>query len=177
MCSDVADGFRNVLTLYVMDVYFQIFQDALFAAIAAIGFAAISRPPKRAYLWCAVIAAAGHSLRFILMTASAQLHIIPASLIAAFVVGVLAVLVAACAKFPAETCLFPSLLPMIPGVYAYKTFGGLALSLLSEQQTFDRYFSIFSYNGMMCCGILVCLVVGATIPIFIFRKIAFQATR
>lgn len=161
-----------------MDVYFQIFQDALFAAIAAIGFAAISRPPKRACLWCAVIAAAGHSLRFILMIGSAQLHIIPASLIAAFVVGVLSVLVAAYAKFPAETCLFPSLLPMIPGVYAYKTFGGLALSLLSEQQqTFDRYFSIFSYNGMMCCGILVCLVVGATIPIFIFRKIAFQATR
>lgn len=160
-----------------MDVYFQIFQDALFAAIAAIGFAAISRPPKRACLWCAVIAAAGHSLRFILMVGSAQLHIIPASLIAAFVVGVLSVLVAAYAKFPAETCLFPSLLPMIPGVYAYKTFGGLALSLLSEQQTFDRYFYIFSYNGMMCCGILVCLVVGAIIPIFIFRKIAFQVTR
>lgn len=112
------------------------------------------------------------------MIGSAQLHIIPASLIAAFVVGTLAVLVAAYSKFPAETCLFPSLLPMIPGVYAYKTFGGLALSLLSEQQqTFDRYFYIFSYNGMMCCGILVCLVVGATIPIFIFRKIAFQVTR
>ena len=42
----------------------KIFQDALFAAIAAIGFAAISRPPRRAYVYCALIAAVGHSLRF-----------------------------------------------------------------------------------------------------------------
>lgn len=161
-----------------METYFQIFQDALLAAIAAIGFAAISRPPRRACLWCAVIAAAGHSLRFILMSTPPGLHIIPASLAAAFAIGVLSVLVAAFARFPAETCLFPSLLPMIPGIYAYKTFGGLALSLLSgRQQTFDHYFYIFSYNGMMCCGILFCLVLGATIPIFIFKKISFQATR
>ncbi|WP_301707862.1 threonine/serine exporter family protein, partial [uncultured Duncaniella sp.] len=45
----------------------KIFQDALFAAIAAIGFAAISRPPRRAYVYCALIAAVGHSLRFVLM--------------------------------------------------------------------------------------------------------------
>lgn len=48
-------------------MFLQIFQDALFAAIAAIGFAAISRPPRRAYVYCAVIAAIGHALRFVLM--------------------------------------------------------------------------------------------------------------
>ncbi|MDE6366976.1 MAG: threonine/serine exporter family protein, partial [Muribaculaceae bacterium] len=42
----------------------QIFQDALFSAIAAIGFAAISNPPRRAYPLCALIAAAGHSIRY-----------------------------------------------------------------------------------------------------------------
>lgn len=161
-----------------MEFYLQIFQDALFAAIAAIGFAAISRPPRRAYAWCALIAAAGHSLRFILMVSPPYLHIIPASLTAAFVIGLLSVLVAAYARFPAETCLFPSLLPMIPGIYAYKAFGALAMSLLSGAPlNFDHYFSLFCYNGMMCGGILMCLVVGATLPIFIFKKISFQATR
>lgn len=43
-------------------------QDALFAAIAAIGFAAISDPPRKAYLYCATIAAAGHSVRFLLQS-------------------------------------------------------------------------------------------------------------
>ena len=161
-----------------METAYQIFQDALFTAIAAIGFAAISRPPRRAYIYCALVAAAGHSLRFILMEIHPQMSIIPASLCAAFVIGVLAVLVSTCAKFPAETCLFPALLPMIPGVYAYKTFGAVALSILSQSQgTFNHYFSLFTYNGLMTCSIILCLVTGATIPIFLFKKFAFQATR
>lgn len=161
-----------------MDLHVQILNDALFAAIAAIGFSAISRPPRRAYLYCALIAAAGHSLRFILINFPPHLNIIPASLLAAMVIGFMAVGAAALAKFPAETCLFPALLPMIPGIYAYKTFGGLVMSLLAQgQDGYDYYFYLFSYNGMMCCGILFALVLGATLPIFILKKISFQATR
>lgn len=156
----------------------QILQDGFFAAIAAIGFTAISRPPKQAFLYCAVIAAFGHSLRFLLINTSPGLHIIPATLIASFLIGVLAVLAASISKFPAETCLYPSLLPMIPGIYAYKAFGGFALCILKGiSGNFSHYFSLFAYNGIMCCALLFCLVVGATIPIFIFKKIAFQATR
>lgn len=100
-------------------------QDALFAAIAAIGFAAISNPPRRAYLYCAVIAAVGHSSRFLMMNESILgLHIVLATTIAAFIVGIMAVLLSPVAKTPAETCLFPSLLPMIPGMYAYRSFWG-----------------------------------------------------
>ena len=107
-----------------------------------------------------------------------QISIIPASFCAAFVIGVLAVLVSTSAKFPAETCLYPALLPMIPGIYAYKTFGAFALSVLSESpEAFDLYFSLFTYNGLMTCCIILCLVTGATLPIFLFKKIAFQATR
>ena len=69
----------------------QIFQDAFFAAIAAIGFAAISRPPKPGYLYCAIIAALGHASRFIMMNSqSLHAHIIIASLFAALIIGVLA---------------------------------------------------------------------------------------
>lgn len=152
--------------------------DALFAAIASIGFAAISRPPRRAYVYCAMIAAVGHSLRFMLMTSSPGLHIIPSTAIAAFIIGILAVGAASMARFPAETCLFPALLPMIPGVYAYKTFGGAALCLLADSpEAFARGFYLFAFNAMTCCAILLCMVIGATLPIFLFKKIAFQATR
>ena len=161
-----------------MEIMCQILQDALFAAIAAIGFAAISKPPERAYLCCAIVAAAGHSLRFILMDLESQMPIIPASLCSAFVIGVLAVLVSARARFPAETCLYPALLPMIPGIYAYKTFGAMYLSILSESpEAFTHYFTLFTYNGLMTCSILLSIVAGATLPIFLLKKIAFQATR
>lgn len=158
---------------------YQIFQDALFSAIAAIGFAAISRPPRRAYAFCALIAAAGHSCRFLLMVhPSAAAHIVPATLVGAFVVGLLAVFLSPLSAVPAETCLFPALLPMIPGIYAYKAFGGLAKCVLCETSVeFHHYFMLGAQNGSVCLCLLLCLVLGGTLPIFIFKRISFTATR
>lgn len=160
-------------------MFSQFFQDALFAAIAAIGFAAISNPPKRAYLYCAIIAAVGHSSRFLLMsTPMLHLHIVAATTIAAFVIGILAVLFSPLAKTPAETCLFPSLLPMIPGMYAYRAFGGLAMCLYhGSEGEFSHYFYLFANNGLTCLFILLGMTIGATLPIFLLKKISFQATR
>lgn len=53
--------------------------DGLFAAVAAIGFGAISDPPMRAFPRIALLAAIGHALRFTLMHCSA-LDIATASL-------------------------------------------------------------------------------------------------
>lgn len=154
----------------------QIFQDALFSAIAAIGFAAISRPPRKAYLYCALIAAAGHSLRFIML--ESDLNIISATFVASSVIGTLSVLVSPLSRIPAETYLFPSLLPMIPGIYAYKAFAGLALCIFSSGgETYIYNFSLFGYNAMMCGSIILCMVIGAVVPVFMFKRISFQATR
>ena len=102
----VADAGRHVLITSSQKktkaMISEILQDALFAAIAAIGFAAISRPPHRAYLYCAIIAAAGHSLRFWLMNATYGygMHIVVATLIATFAIGLLAVFLSPVAHMP-----------------------------------------------------------------------------
>ena len=160
-------------------MWLEILQDAFFAAVAAIGFAAISRPPRSAYLVCALIAAVGHSARMVMMAdAWLSLHIVTATFLAAFLVGTLAVFFSPVAKTPAETCLFPSLLPMIPGIYAYRFFGGLAMCLLSTDPAgFERSFYLCASNGLTCLFILLAMVVGATVPIYIFKNISFQATR
>lgn len=154
-------------------------EDALFAAIAAIGFSAISNPPRRAYLYCALIAALGHSARFLLMSpVLGGVDIIPASALAAFLTGLLAVLLSPRASVPAETFLFPSLLPMIPGIYAYKAFGALAMCMLyRDEGSFQHYFYLFADNGLTCLFIILGLVVGATVPIFMLKRISFSATR
>ena len=104
------------------DIFINIFEDGLFAAIAAIGFSSISNTPQRAYLTCALIAAAGHSIRYVLTLAEfGGMHIIPASTVASFAIGVLAVLFASRIKCPAEVCFFPALLPMIPGMHAARS--------------------------------------------------------
>ena len=45
-----------------------IFTDGFFAAVAGIGFGAISDPPLRAFKMIALLAALGHACRFCLMT-------------------------------------------------------------------------------------------------------------
>ena len=156
-----------------------ILQDGFYAAIAAIGFASISNPPRRAYLYCALIAAVGHSIRYTLTNNPfIHVHIILSSTIAAFFIGLLAVYLAPKAKCPAETCFFPALLPMIPGMYAYRTIGALLLCLYhQEEELFTHYLYLLTYNGFTCVFIILGMVLGATIPIFIFKNTSFQATR
>lgn len=156
-----------------------ILQDGFFAAIAAIGFASISNPPRRAYLYCALIAAAGHATRYVLMhNGMGEMHIIGASLLAALVVGLLSVRLAPKAKCPAETFSFPALLPMIPGMYAYRTIEALVLCLGdSSEEAFRHHFYFFASNGLCCAFIVMGMVIGVTIPIFLFKRLSFHATR
>ena len=161
------------------EIFVNFFEDGLFAAIAAIGFSSISNTPRRAYAVCALIAAAGHAVRYVLMAPDiAGMHIVMASTLAAMVVGVLGVLMAPLIKCPAEVCLFPALLPMIPGMYAYRTVQALISCMLhTGEAAFDHYLSLFAQNGLTCSFIMLGMVLGANIPVFLFKKISFQATR
>lgn len=156
-----------------------ILEDGFFAAIAAIGFSSISNTPRRAYLTLALIAAMGHSIRYVLtQPAFGGLHIITASTVASFAVGVLAVLFASRIKCPAEVCFFPALLPMIPGMYAYRAIQALISCLYhTREEDFGHFFYLLSYNGLTCAFIIMGMVIGATIPVFLLKKLSFTATR
>lgn len=156
-----------------------ILYDGFFAAIAAIGFSSISNTPRRAYLACALIAAAGHAIRHVLTSPElCAMHIVAASTLASFAVGMLAVLFAGRIRCPAEVCFFPALLPMIPGMHAYRAVEALLACLChSQEETFAHYFYLLEYNGMMCAFITLGMVGGATAPVFLFKKLSFAATR
>lgn len=160
-------------------IAFDFLEDGFFAAIAAIGFASISNPPKRVYPCCALTAAVGHACRFILMNNDIlNIHIIPASTLAAFAIGVLSVLLAPKIKCPAESCFAPALLPMIPGMYAYRCVKALFLCLFQQDElAFTHYFYLLASNGLTCTFIILGMVIGATTPMFLWKKISFQATR
>jgi uncharacterized membrane protein YjjB (DUF3815 family) len=109
---------------------------------------------------------------------SGNINIVVATAISSFAAGTIAVFLSPAARTPAETCLFPALLPMIPGMYAYRSFGAMVMCILGEREAeFNHYFYLFASNGFTCVAILLGMVTGATVPIFIFKKISFQATR
>lgn len=151
--------------------------DGIFAAIAAIGFAVISNPPRKAVLISAFMAAIGHGLRFYLLK-SDSLDIATASFVAAFTIGLLSILFAKLIHCPPEVFSFPSLLPMIPGMFAYKTILAMMKFLQSRDEivAMSNLLDIFK-NGITTVLVLFALVVGAAIPLFLFYKQSFQMTR
>ena len=102
--------------------------DGLFAAVAAIGFGAISDPPMRAFPRIALLAAIGHALRFTLIHCAA-LDIATASLFAAFAIGMGSLWLGRGVRCP-MTCLYiPALLPMVPGIYIALLAAGATLPI------------------------------------------------
>ena len=154
-----------------------IIEDCFFAAIAAIGFGSINNIPVRAFSGCALLAAAGHGTRT-LLTDGFGISIIWASLIGSIVIGLLSIPVSSHRKTPAESMSFPALLPMIPGMYAYRAVPALlqCTEVVSEKEL-THNICLMSYNGFVCTLIILLMFIGVTVPIFCFGKYSFSATR
>ena len=145
------------------DLISSILLDGLMAAIAATGFAVISNPPRRAIAVSAVLAAVGHAFRFYMLH-SWTIDISSATFIAAFTIGMLGVMTAKLVKCPAEIFAFPSLLPMIPGVYAYKN---------QDAAVMNRLIVDICKNGITAFFIIFSLVIGVAIPMLMFKRLSY----
>lgn len=152
--------------------------DGLFAAVAAVGFGAISDPPMRALPRIALLAAAGHALRYCLMNGCGT-DIATASLAAAVVIGTGSLWLGRGIRCPMTALYIPALLPMVPGIYAYKTVFSLIMFLQSLNDPGEglQYMQQFFLNATVSLSVIVLLAAGATLPIFIFNRRAFSLTR
>jgi len=151
--------------------------DGLFAAIAAIGFGAISNPPRRAFLSIAIAAAIGHALRFSLMH-YVGVDIITASFCASFVIGWVSLFLGSLIYCPMTVVYIPALLPMIPGMYAYKTILALIRFMKNDDPLVLQQLIVEIFrNGLTALFVLFALVIGVSLPLFIFYKQSFMMTR
>ena len=152
--------------------------DGLFAAVAAIGFGAISDPPMRAFPRIALLAAAGHALRFSMMN-YADVDIASASLAAAMLIGFGSLWLGRGIRCPMTVLYIPALLPMVPGIYAYRSVFSLIMFLqsLNDPGQGMQYMQLFFLNATVSLSVIALLAAGATLPIFVFNRRAFSLTR
>ncbi len=155
-----------------------IISDGLFAAVAAMGFGAISDPPLRAFPYIAILAALGHAARYCLMN-FLGVDIVSASLVAAFIIGSGSVFFGRKVFCPMTVLYIPALLPMVPGTYAYKTVFALIMFFheISAPTKGSIYLQEMIYNGAVSFSVLFMLAVGATVPVFLLRDKANSMTR
>ncbi len=155
-----------------------ILSDAFFAAVAAVGFGAISDPPVRAFRYIAVLAAAGHALRYCLMTLAGT-DISTASLAGALLIGFGSLWLGKKARAPMTVLYIPALLPMVPGKYAYNVVFSQIMFLQNMDNPAERaaYMEMFFSNVMVTCTVVFMLAVGATLPMILFPGRVYSMTR
>jgi uncharacterized membrane protein YjjB (DUF3815 family) len=161
-----------------MTIVLDILSDGFFAAIAAIGFGAISDPPKRSFKFIAILGAIGHACRFCLMNYF-QVDITVASFVSALIIGMGSLWLGNRIYCPMTVIYIPALLPMIPGKFAYNTIFSQIMFLQNMHQPDlkAKYMEMFFSNGMVTFTVIFLLAIGATLPMFIFTKKAYSLTR
>lgn len=160
------------------DVWQAACADGLFAAVAGLGFAIISNPPRKALLATMLLACVGHGVRYLCMHhCLLMLDQASASTLAGFVVGLLALPCAWRLHYPAECFAFPALLPMVPGLYAYKALRDLINIVQQPVGDTMQWVTNFAHNSTLTILVMVGMVAGCVVPIFMFRRQAFQVTR
>ena len=154
-----------------------IFEKGFFAAIAALGFAAVGNPSKAAFRYVPIIAFFGNAVRFTLMH-YAGLNIAIATFFAAVLAGFIAVGFAYYARYPIEVFAFPALLPMIPGQFAYRSILGMIRFMESTQAVAQaQYVPMIISNLITALLTMFALGVGVAIPLFMCYKASFRMTR
>jgi uncharacterized membrane protein YjjB (DUF3815 family) len=155
-----------------------ILTNGLLAAVAGVGFGAISFPPKRAFRYIAILAATGYIIRFSLMNYLSW-DIALASFCAALSIGALSLWFGKASYCPMTVLYIPALLPMIPGMYAYRTVFALVMFMqnLHTDGVSEAYLQTLLSNAIVTVSTVFLLAVGATIPIFVFPRRAYSMTR
>ena len=149
--------------------------DAIFAAIAGFGFSYANKPPKRILVFCAMLGGFGYTLRLIMLEV---LNYTSSTFISAIFVGFFAVFIAKRVKTPIEVLAFPSLLPMIPGLFAYQTMLSIFLFIQASDEAKKAHYlvEIFDY-GITAISSIFALAVGISIVILFFYEESFTMTR
>lgn len=160
-----------------MDILLSVLWDGVLAAIAAVGFAAVSNPPKQSFIYVPILAAVGHMLRFVLMSYF-DFEIAFATFLASMCIGFVGIPFAYRIRIPSEVFSFPALLPMIPGMYAYHSLLGIFRFMQADDPSVREAFIplIFS-NAITALMIMFALGIGVAIPIFLFYRQSFRMTR
>jgi uncharacterized membrane protein YjjB (DUF3815 family) len=144
-------------------------EKGIWAGLAALGFAILFNVPPRTLFAIWYLGALGGIAKFLML--DLNLNIILSSLIGASLVGILSIPLAHKIHSPPLIFSIPAVIPMIPGVLAYRMMLGLMkISVHSNELNMDGVLIDTIQNGMKTIFILLSLAVGVAVPMLITRK-------
>lgn len=146
-----------------------ILTDALWSAVAALGFAILFNTPQRLLPYCALCGAIGHALRTLLVQQGMTIEL--ATLLAATSVGFSSHFLAKRLQTPAAIFAIAGAIPMVPGSFAYRAMIGIiSFSTAVDPDASTHLLLEASSNGLKTAILLAGLAVGIGAPTLLFER-------
>lgn len=148
--------------------WLSILEKCLWHGTAALGFAVLFNVPPRTLWMIWILGAIGGFVRLFILDLSAGPVL--AAFLGASVIGTLSIPAAHNKHAPPLVFYIPAVIPMVPGIFAYRMMLGL-IRLTGEIG--DGYHQVLAEtinNGAKALFILMALAVGVAFPNFITRK-------
>jgi uncharacterized membrane protein YjjB (DUF3815 family) len=147
----------------------QILENGIWFGFAAIGFAILFNVPQRVLFTIWLFGAFGGVTKLLLLKVGAS--IILSSFGGSILIGILTIPAAHNSHAPPLVFTIPSVIPMVPGVFAYRMMLGLIeLAGKPENYEYQKILSATVSNGLNMFFILLALAVGGSLPLLITRK-------
>ena len=144
-------------------------EQSIWFGFASLGFAILFNVPPRTLPVIFLLAALGGIAKLLVMHWSGSLVL--ASLGGATLIGILSIQAAHEKHSPHTVFSIPSVIPMVPGVFAYRMMIGLVK--LVGQDPSENYANVLAEtvkSGLNVAFISMALVIGVGIPFLITRK-------
>jgi uncharacterized membrane protein YjjB (DUF3815 family) len=103
--------------------------------------------------------------------------VISASFLAAVAVGIASIPVAHYRHVPPMIFSIPSVIPLVPGVYAYRTMLGLMKLARPAGEDYSSILQSAVQNGMNTLFIIMALALGVAVPMHVMRKHSVKQIR
>jgi uncharacterized membrane protein YjjB (DUF3815 family) len=144
-------------------------QEMFWAMAATLGFAILFNVPRRALVTCLLVAAAGRGARAVLMD-SGTMTIIPATLVAATVIGFLSRTSALRLEMPSTIFGITAAIPLVPGRFAFETMIGLLQVAVLPVEDVTLILTTAAVNGIKTGLMLGALAVGIVAPSLLIHR-------
>ncbi len=152
------------------NLYIIILESAFWSGVAALGFGILFNIPEKAIFTVFLLGFFAGLVKFIFL--HLDYSIVTATFFASLFVGAMSMPFAKRIHKPIVVFSIPSIIPMIPGYFAYKTI--LAIRrftfLRSEDISHEGLLNAIFTNGFMTFFILFAITVGVSAPMLILGK-------
>jgi uncharacterized membrane protein YjjB (DUF3815 family) len=142
--------------------------DALWSAVAAVGFAVLFNTPPRLLIGVAIVGAAGHAFRTGVLSFGVSTE--AATLLASLLVGFLSIFLGR--RWNAPPLIFAVLggIPMVPGATAYRTMLGFIEVVNATPWNRETVMITALADGIKTALIIAAIALGIAFPTLLFKR-------